>query len=113
MPDSRAFCLTCGACLCGPWTRHGPSACIKHAQACGAGSGLFLLTSSSAVLLVREKRFMVLGSLYRDAHGEVDLGLVRGKPLALHAGEVLQLTRQWLALAFDETARLEDHDFGL
>ena len=65
---------------------------------CGAGSGLFLLTSSSAVLLVRERRVMVLGSPFRDAHGEADLGLVRGKPLSLHAGELLQLTRQWLAL---------------
>ena len=32
----------------------------RDAQVCGAGSGLFLLTSSSAVLLVREKRIMVL-----------------------------------------------------
>ena len=51
---------------------------------------------------------MLLGSPYRDAHGEIDLGLLRGKPLTLVASEYSQLTRQWLALSFDETAKVED-----
>ena len=108
VPDSRAICLTCGTSLCGFDTAHGPRACISHAATCGAGSALFVLTNNSAVVLARERRVMLLGSPYRDAHGEIDLGLLRGKPLTLVASEYSQLTRQWLALSFDETAKVED-----
>ena len=68
------------------------------------------MTNTSAVLLVREKRVTLLGSPYRDAHGESDLGLVRGKPLTLDDAEYALLARQWLALAFAETARGDEHE---
>ena len=111
-PPSRALCLSCGACLCGLETLHGPRACISHARGCSEGSALFLLTNTSAVLLVREKRIMLLGSPYRDAHGETDLGLMRGKPLTLDTEEYHNLSRQWLALSFPEAARGGDaHDW--
>ena len=58
--------------------------------------------------LVRDRRLMLLSSPYRDAHGEVDLGLLRGKPLTLAPAEYAALTRQWVALAFDEVQRGED-----
>ena len=77
---------------------------------CGAGHALFLLTNTSAVLLVREKRVTLLGSPYRDAHGESDLGLVRGKPLTLDTAEYAHLSKQWLGLAFPETARGDEHE---
>jgi len=105
---SRALCLSCGACVCGPDTPHGPRACLAHARECGGGTALFLLTNSSGVLLVRDRRLMLLSSPYRDAHGEVDLGLLRGKPLTLAPAEYAALTRQWVALAFDEVQRGED-----
>ena len=40
-----------------------------------------------------------------DAHGEVDLGLQRGKPLSLDEQEYLGLTRKWLGMSFDDTAK--------
>jgi len=104
-PPSRALCLSCGAVVCGLETLHGPRACMTHAAGCSEGAGLFLLTSTSAVLLVREKRLMFLGSPYRDSHGEADLGLVRGKPLILDQLEYASLSHKWLALDFPETAR--------
>ena len=58
--------------------------------------------------VVRDRRLMLLSSPYRDAHGEVDLGLLRGKPLTLAPAEYAALTRQWVALAFDEVQRGED-----
>ena len=73
-------------------------------QACGAGTSLYLLTSSSGVVLVRSGR-LLLPTPYRDMHGEADLGLQRGKPLALDTDEYLGLTRKWLALTFDDTAK--------
>ena len=33
---------------------------------------------------------------------------MRGKPLALNEIEYAQLTRQWLALSFQETARTDE-----
>lgn len=111
-PPSRALCLACGACICGIETLHGPRACISHAGTCSEGSALFLLSNTSAVLLVREKRVMILGSPYRDAHGETDLGLMRGKPLVLDRDEYQTLSRQWIALSFSESARGEaNHDW--
>ena len=89
---------------------HGPRAVISHAQGCGAGSALFLLTNTSAVLLVREKKVQLLGSPYRDSHGESDLGLVRGKPLSLDEAEYALLSRQWLSLAFPEMVRGDEHE---
>uniref|UniRef100_A0A7S4BG65 E3 ubiquitin-protein ligase n=1 Tax=Chrysotila carterae TaxID=13221 RepID=A0A7S4BG65_CHRCT len=112
-PETRALCLACGAVVCGIESPHGPRAAVSHAHACSTGAGLFVLTSSSAVLLVRERRVMLLGSPYRDAHGEVDLGLTRGKPLSLSNAEYEALARQWLGLNFDETARAEENDFGM
>jgi len=104
-PTSRAICLSCGACVCGLETLHGPRAAFSHAHACGEGSAVFLLTNTSAVLLVRERKLKLLGSPYRDAHGETDLGLVRGRPLTLDTPEYESLSRSWLGLSFVETQR--------
>ena len=92
---------------------HGAQACIGHAAECGAGNGLFLLVGgslSSAALLVRERRVMLLNSPYRDAHGETDPGLQRGMPLTLHELEYAKLMRQWVSLSFEEAVRPDDHD---
>ena len=75
-----------------------------------AGAALFLLTSSSSVVLVRNGRLLLLPTPYRDAHGEVDLGLQRGKPLSLDEHEYLGLTRKWLAMSFDDTAKGDEAD---
>ena len=107
VPASRALCLSCGACVCGLETLHGPRAVITHSQLCGGGVSLFLLTHTSAVLLVRDKRVSLLGSPYRDTYGETDLGLMRGRPLTLDRAEYALLSRQWLGLTFPETARDE------
>ena len=69
-----------------------------------------LLTSSSSVVLVRNGRLLLLPTPYRDAHGEVDLGLQRGKPLSLDEHEYLGLTRKWLAMSFDDTAKGDEAD---
>ena len=106
-PTSRALCLACGACVCGGnEALRGKHACAGlHAHSCGAGTSLYLLTSSSGVVLVRSGRLLLLPTPYRDAHGEVDLGLQRGKPLSLDEQEYLGLTRKWLGMSFDDTAK--------
>jgi len=107
-PENRAVCLACGTTLCGLDTPHGSRAVVEHATSCGVGVGLFMLTNNSAVVLVRERRLVFVGSPYRDAHGEVDIGLLRGKPLTLHPAGYATLSKHWLNLAFDETARSEE-----
>ena len=110
-PASRALCLACGACVCGHDTLRSHCVCAGlHAQSCGAGTSLFLLTTSSSVVLVRNGRLLLLPTPYRDAHGEVDLGLQRGKPLSLDEHEYLGLTRKWLAMSFDDTAKGDEAD---
>ena len=66
-------------------------------------TGVASVCSTTQPALARPTR-----SPYRDAHGEADLGLMRGKPLALNEAEYAQLTRQWLALSFQETARTDE-----
>ena len=113
-PASRALCLACGACVCGHDSlRVSQQHCVcanQHAQTCGAGTALLLLTSSSSVVLVRNGRLLLLPTPYRDAHGEVDLGLQRGKPLSLDEHEYLGLTRKWLSMSFDDTAKGDEAD---
>ena len=110
-PASRALCLACGACVCGHDTLRSHCVCAGlHAQSCGAGTSLYLLTNSSSVVLVRNGRLLMLPTPYRDSHGEVDLGLQRGKPLSLDEHEYLSLTRRWLAMSFDDTAKGDEAD---
>ena len=112
-PSSRGLCLVCGACVCGLETPRRALCMVSHSQHCGAGAALFILANKSAVLLVRDKRVMLRGSPYRDAHGEVDLDLQRGKPLWLHAEDYATLARQWLTLNFDEAIRDPEIEFGV
>ena len=109
-PPSRAICLACGECVCAIDTPRRAECLIAHARRCGAGVGLYILAGNSAVVLVRERRVMLRGSPYRDAHGETDLGLVRGKPLSLDRTEYAALERQWIGLSFDETARVDENE---
>jgi E3 ubiquitin-protein ligase UBR1 len=66
---------------------------LQHVRACSNGNGIFLLLSSSVVLLLTgNDRGCVWGTCYIDQHGEEDIGVRRGRPLSLDR-ERLELLR--------------------
>jgi hypothetical protein len=69
--------------------------CTRHALYCGGETGVFLILSSSSILLVRHTFAAYFGSVYVDTHGEMDLGLKRGKPMTLSARRYAALNELW------------------
>lgn len=51
------------------------SDCLQHSIECGAGTGIFLLVSSSIIVVIRGPRATLWGSVYLDEHGEEDRDL--------------------------------------
>ncbi|RZF32781.1 hypothetical protein LSTR_LSTR017542 [Laodelphax striatellus] len=64
---------------------------------------MYLVVTSSYVIVIRGKRACLWGSVYLDNYGEEDRELKRGKPLYLSPGRYQLLQQQWLAHRFDHT----------
>lgn len=45
---------------------------LQHAFDCGAGTGIFLVVTSSNIIVIHGKRACVWGSVYLDSFGEED-----------------------------------------
>ncbi|KAF0975005.1 hypothetical protein FDP41_005758 [Naegleria fowleri] len=58
--------------------------CTRHAREHFSGFGLFLIVTSSRLLLLHEGRTSILPSPYLDSMGEEDKNLRRGVPLFFH-----------------------------
>jgi E3 ubiquitin-protein ligase UBR1 len=94
LPKSPVLCLHCGEILC-----LGSSCCRKngigevcsHTQSCSPCNGAFLFLKQSSILLVAEGMAIDYGSPYVDSHGEMDLGLTRGRSLHLDAERWAQI----------------------
>lgn len=95
-----ALCLVCGRILCA-----GSDCCRVnqvgevswHSKACSPGSGLFLLLSHSSVGMISQGGFVTLaGSPFLDQHGELDIGLERGRALFLSQHYWSQLHRMYV-----------------
>ncbi|KAL2613856.1 hypothetical protein R1flu_025548 [Riccia fluitans] len=89
VPDRPALCLLCGTLVCAITSRpcacsrlNKQGECYRHAMACGAGVGVFLMLRRTTILLQRCERQANWPSPYLDAFGEEDLEQ-RGKPLYL------------------------------
>lgn len=78
---------------------------VRHARECGGGTGLFLVVTSTYIVVVRGRRACLWGSLYLDEYDEEDRDLKRGKPLFLSQDRLDLLQAQWLAHRFDHTKR--------
>lgn len=106
VPRETSVCLVCGTVVCLKEncckTNHIFEA-VQHSLECGGGTGMFLVVTSSSVVVIRGKRACLWGSVYLDAFGEEDRELKRGKPLYLSAERYRLLEHQWLAHRFDHT----------
>jgi len=112
-----AICLLCGDVVCGGLRHIDPkNPPIKaslhefkcHADACGAGTGLFLILKLCSIVVIRGRRVTDWGSVYLDDHGEEDVGLKRGKPLYLNQARCRQLLQLFLSQAIDHNTRILD-----
>ncbi|CAG4991843.1 unnamed protein product [Colias eurytheme] len=108
VPKEASVCLLCGTlvCLKQPCCRqHQVAEAVQHATECGGGTGIFLVVTSTYIIVIRGRRACLWGSLYLDDYDEEDRDLKRGKPLYLSEDRVELLQAQWLAHRFDHTKR--------
>lgn len=106
--QETSICLLCGTivCLKQNCCKH-QNVCeaVAHAAECGAGTGIFLVVTSTYIIVIRGHRACLWGSLYLDDFEEEDRDLKRGKPLYLSTARYKLLEQQWLALRFDHTEK--------
>ncbi|KAI5639121.1 E3 ubiquitin-protein ligase Ubr3 [Phthorimaea operculella] len=108
VPKEASVCLLCGTlvCLKQPCCRqHNVAEAVQHAMECGGGTGIFLVVTSTYIIVIRGRRACLWGSLYLDDYDEEDRDLKRGKPLYLSQDRLQLLQAQWLAHRFDHTKR--------
>ncbi|XP_047503172.1 E3 ubiquitin-protein ligase Ubr3 [Pieris napi] len=108
VPKEASVCLLCGTlvCLKQPCCRqHQVAEAVQHAMECGGGTGIFLVVTSTYIIVIRGRRACLWGSLYLDDYDEEDRDLKRGKPLYLSEDRAELLQAQWLAHRFDHTKR--------
>ncbi|CAG5038301.1 unnamed protein product [Parnassius apollo] len=108
VPKEASVCLLCGTLVClkqACCRRHQVAEAVQHAQECGGGTGIFLVVTSTYIIVIRGRRACLWGSLYLDDYDEEDRDLKRGKPLYLSQDRLELLQAQWLAHRFDHTKR--------
>ncbi|XP_073970772.1 ubr3 ubiquitin ligase isoform X1 [Rhodnius prolixus] len=106
VPRETSICLLCGALVClkeACCKQLSICEAVQHSIDCGAGTAMYLVVTSSYVIVIRGKRACLWGSVYLDSFGEEDRELKRGKPLFLSPGRYQLLQQQWLAHRFDHT----------
>ncbi|CAH2006803.1 unnamed protein product [Acanthoscelides obtectus] len=103
-----SVCLLCGTVVClkqNCCKQQNVCEAVAHAHECGAGTGVFLVVTSTYIIVVRGHRACLWGSLYLDDFEEEDRDLKRGKPLYLSKDRYQLLEQQWLAHRFDHTKK--------
>ncbi|CAH0564545.1 unnamed protein product [Brassicogethes aeneus] len=106
--QETSVCLLCGTIVClkqNCCKQRDVFEAVAHARECGAGTGVFLVVTSTYIIVIRGNRACLWGSLYLDDFEEEDRDLKRGKPLYLSQDRYQLLEQQWLAHRFDHTKK--------
>ncbi|CAG9863571.1 unnamed protein product [Phyllotreta striolata] len=106
--QETSICLLCGTIVClkqNCCKQQNVCEAVAHAAECGAGTGIFLVVTSTYIIVIRGHRACLWGSLYLDDFEEEDRDLKRGKPLYLSQARYQLLEQQWLAHRFDHTEK--------
>lgn len=106
--QETSICLLCGTIVClkqNCCKDQNVFEAVAHAAECGAGTGVFLVVTSTYIIVIRGHRACLWGSLYLDDFEEEDRDLKRGKPLYLSKDRYQLLEQQWLAHRFDHTKK--------
>ncbi|XP_023311445.1 E3 ubiquitin-protein ligase Ubr3 isoform X2 [Anoplophora glabripennis] len=110
--QETSICLLCGTIVClkqNCCKQQNVCEAVAHAAECGAGTGVFLVVTSTYIIVIRGHRACLWGSLYLDDFEEEDRDLKRGKPLYLSKDRYQLLEQQWLAHRFDHTKKTWVH----
>ena len=92
-PLKPALCLICGTILCSDnlcCSVGSFGECNTHLRQCG-NLGVFLLLCSTMILLLKDGKGCLWGSIYVDEHGEIDKDLSRGKELHISSVKLQEL----------------------
>ncbi|XP_002067371.3 E3 ubiquitin-protein ligase Ubr3 [Drosophila willistoni] len=106
VPKESSICLLCGAIVCLKQNCCAENECceaVRHTLSCGGGIGIFLVVTSTYIIVIRGRRACLWGSLYLDDFDEEDRDLKRGKPLYLSQDRFNLLESQWLSHKFAHT----------
>ncbi|XP_034238559.1 E3 ubiquitin-protein ligase Ubr3 isoform X4 [Thrips palmi] len=106
VPRETTLCLLCGTLVCfkeNCCQQSDVCEAVQHAEICGAGTAVFLVVTSSCIIVIRGKRACLWGSVYLDSFGEEDRELKRGRPLFLSPERYQLLQQQWVSHRFDHT----------
>ncbi|XP_049861948.1 E3 ubiquitin-protein ligase Ubr3 isoform X1 [Schistocerca gregaria] len=106
VPRETSICLLCGTLVClkeSCCKQLSTCEAVQHSIDCGGGTAMYLVVTSSYIIVIRGKRACLWGSVYLDSFGEEDRELKRGKPLYLSDSRYQLLEQQWLAHRFDHT----------
>ncbi|KAG7208964.1 hypothetical protein KM043_015133 [Ampulex compressa] len=107
VPQEISICLLCGTIVCLKQICCKTNMCeaVRHTIDCGGGTGIYLVVTSTYIIVIRGRRACLWGSLYLDDFEEEDRDLKRGKPLYLSQDRYQLLEQQWLAHKFDHTKK--------
>ncbi|KAE8251404.1 hypothetical protein A4X13_0g4006 [Tilletia indica] len=106
IPASSAICLMCAdvqCCqmLCCQTEEEGDEdakgECFQHMAECAGAVGIYFKSNSNCLLLLYHRNGSFLASPYLDTHGEMDVGLRRGRPQKLHMQRYDEVRRYWLS----------------
>ncbi|XP_030245105.1 E3 ubiquitin-protein ligase Ubr3 isoform X2 [Drosophila navojoa] len=106
VPKESSICLLCGTIVCLKQNCCAEKDCyeaVRHTISCGGGIGIFLVVTSTYIIVIRGRRACLWGSLYLDDFDEEDRDLKRGKPLYLSQDRFDLLESQWLSHKFAHT----------
>ncbi|XP_076285643.1 ubr3 ubiquitin ligase isoform X1 [Lasioglossum baleicum] len=108
VPREISICLICGTIVClkqGCCKQKNVCEAVQHSAICGTGTGIYLVVTSTYIVVIRGRRACLWGSLYLDDFEEEDKDLKRGKPLYLSQDRYQLLEQQWLTHRFDHTKK--------
>lgn len=78
IPTETSICLLCGTIVClkqNCCKQGNVCEAVSHSLECGAGTGVFLVVTSTYIIVIRGKRACLWGSLYLDDFEEEDRDL--------------------------------------
>ncbi|CAG8715394.1 41333_t:CDS:2 [Gigaspora margarita] len=99
VPNDPALCLLCGTFVCSQsycCSDETRGECYIHAKSCGGDIGIYLLVKKCVILLLHLENGCFQNAPYLDTHGEVDLGLKRGRPQFINQKRYDEIRKLWL-----------------
>ncbi|KAK0521984.1 E3 ubiquitin-protein ligase ubr1 [Tilletia horrida] len=105
IPTSSAICLMCADVQCCQMyccqteeegEEDAKGECYQHLAECAGAVGIYFKSNSNCLLLLYHRNGSFLASPYLDTHGEMDIGLRRGRPQKLHTQRYDEVRKHWL-----------------